>query len=187
MKLVYTNLGILTEERVRELRECGSGVDECGMAGSWGDDTEMRGFPEDSEKAPTKVIIIRGTDEDMLDEADTSNPAVGGSVTGTQASISAPYGPAGAQSPSGPGAQSLAQSPSAPPGAQSPSDQAATKEAFNRRAEALLEAWFMEEKKKKLSKKQRKLDINKNKKLDKFDFMALRNIQKKKEKAKKED
>lgn len=102
----------------------------------------------------------------MLEEGDTSTPADGGSVTGTQATGSGPNGPAGAPSPSG---------------------AAVTKESFNRRAEDLLETWLNEEKKKKLSKKQKKLDINKNHKLDKFDFLALQNMRKKKAKAKKED
>lgn len=168
MKLIYTNYGILTEERVRELKECGYDMDECGMAGEMGGPS-MRmghGYHDMDEEEPVAKVIIIGGEEDMLEEGDTSTPADGGSVTGTQATGSGPNGPAGAPSPSG---------------------AAVTKESFNRRAEDLLETWLNEEKKKKLSKKQKKLDINKNHKLDKFDFLALQNMRKKKAKAKKED
>lgn len=168
MKLIYTNYGILTEEHVRELKECGYDMDECGMAGEMGGPS-MRmghGYHDMDEEEPVAKVIIIGGEEDMLEEGDTSTPADGGSVTGTQATGSGPNGPAGAPSPSG---------------------AAVTKESFNRRAEDLLETWLNEEKKKKLSKKQKKLDINKNHKLDKFDFLALQNMRKKKAKAKKED
>jgi hypothetical protein len=153
MKLIYTNYGILTEDRVRELKECGYGVDECGMAGSWGDETEMRGFPEDSEAAPAKVIIVRGMDEDMLEEGDTSTPADGGSVTGTQVAVAMPSGPGGAPAPSG---------------------ASVVAEEFNRRAEALLEAWMKEEVEEELKGDQDKLDLDDDGKIEASDLKMLR-------------
>ena len=157
MKLVYTNYGILTEERVRELKECGYGVDECGMAGEMGG-TPIRmahnyhDMDEPEMDSPSKVIVISG-EEDILEEGDTSTPADGGSVTGTQASGSAPNGPAGAPSPSG---------------------AAVTKEAFNRRAEALLEAWMKEEVEEELHGDQDKLDLDDDGEIEASDLMLLR-------------
>lgn len=157
MKLVYTNYGILTEERVRELKEYGLGVDECGMTG------EMSGAPirmahdyhdmdEPEMGATPKIIVIRG-EGDMLEEGDTSTPADGGSVTGTQATGSAPNGPAGAPSPSG---------------------AAVTKESFNRRAEALLEAWMKEEVEEELHGNQDKLDLDDDGEIEASDLALLR-------------
>lgn len=170
MKLVYTNRGILTEERLREMKECGETMEECGEAGALDDMHPMRmgaGYHEMDEEEPVKVVILGPVEEDVLEEGGMEG-SPGHSSNAGVANIG-PQGTTGSAASANPGGANK------------------VNEAFNRRAEALLEAWFMEEKKKKLSKKQRKLDINKNKKLDKFDFMALRNIQKKKEKAKKED
>lgn len=133
MKLIYTNYGILTEERVRELRECGYELEECGVAGGYDDSMPMRmgaGYHEMDMAKPEGVTVIKlvpggPMEEDVLEEGDTSNPADGGSVTGTQEAVAPPHGAAGAPSPSG---------------------AYVTKEAFNRRAEALLEAWMKEEK-----------------------------------------
>jgi hypothetical protein len=131
MKLIYTNLGILTEDRVRELKECGYEMEECGMAGSYDDQEPLRMGADYHEMPqhdmPAKIIVVRGgLEEDVLEEGDTSSPADGGSVTGTQVAVAMPNGPAGAPSPSG---------------------GAVVAETFNRRAEALLEAWLEEEKK----------------------------------------
>lgn len=138
LRLVYTNHGILTEERVRELKESGYEMEECG---SW--DAEGPAMMDEP-----KVIVIRSgleeeaeqddkygdrghyspgygsMEEDVLEEGDTSSPADGGSVTGTQVAVGMPSGPGGAPAPSG---------------------AAVTSEGFNRRAEALLEAWMEEE------------------------------------------
>jgi hypothetical protein len=148
MKYIYTNYGILTEERVRELQEYGYGVDECGYAGEM-EPRRMGGFPDSLEQAPTKVILIRGADEEMLEEGDTSTPADGGSVTGTQVMVAMPSGPGGAPSPSG--AQ-------------------VTKESFNRRVEALLEAWMEEE----LHGDQDKLDLDDDGEIEASDLALLR-------------
>ncbi len=145
MKLIYTNYGILTEERVRELQECGYGVDECGYAGDM-DSIRMGGFPDDRE--PMKVIVVRSED-DMLEEGDTSTPADGGSVTGTQVAVAMPNGPGGAPSASG---------------------AYVTKESFNRRAEALLEAWMEEE----LHGDQDKLDLDDDGEIEASDLAMLR-------------
>jgi len=153
MKLIYTNYGILTEERVRELKECGYGVDECGMAGSWGEDAEMH-FPETEEKPVAKVIVIRGPSaEDVLEEGDTSNPAVDGSGQGTQVAVSMPNGPAGAPAPSG---------------------AAVHAESFNRRAEALLEKWMKEEVEEELKGDQDKLDLDDDGEIEASDLKMLR-------------
>lgn len=167
MKLIYTNYGILTEERVRELKECGYGVDECGMAGSWGEDAEMH-FPETEEEPVAKVIVIRGPgQEDVLEEGGPEG-SPGYSLNAGVATVGPQGTPASAAS-GNPGGANIVE------------------EAFNQFAEYLLDTWLHEEKKKKLSKKQKKLDINKNHKLDKFDFLALQNMRKKKAKARKED
>jgi len=132
MKLIYTNLGILTEERVRELKECGYEMEECGVAGGYDDSMPMRMGARYHEmdgamEEPEAIIIKVAPEEGMLEEGDTSSPADGGSVTGTQVAVGIPSGPGGAPSPAG---------------------AAVTAEAFNHRAEALLEAWMKEEKEK---------------------------------------
>jgi len=141
LRLVYTNHGILTEERVRELKESGYEMEECG---SW--DAEGPAMMDEP-----KVIVVRSgleeeaeqddkygdrdhyspgygsMEEDVLEEGDTSSPAVGGSVTGTQAANVGTQGIAGSAASGNPGGANTVQ------------------ESFNRRAEALLEAWMEEE------------------------------------------
>lgn len=192
MKLIYTNLGILTEERVHELKECGYGVDECGIAGTMDDEHPLRmgaEYHEMDEEEPVKLIIIGSREDDMLGEGGMASTAGTPSYSSNQGVVEiGPQGIAGSAASVNPGGANVP-NPMEPRGREkvviSPSNQLT--EAYNQFAEYLLDTWLIEEKKKKLSKKQRKLDINKNKKLDKFDFMALRNIQNKKEKAKKED
>lgn len=159
MKLIYTNLGILTEERIREMKECGYELEECGMAGSYDDELPLRmgaDYHEMPEDKP-KVIVVRGLEEDVLEEGDTSSPAVGGAVTGTQVAVAAPSGPAAAPSPSG---------------------AAVTAETFNRRAEALLEAWMKEEVEEDIDEKlhgdQDKLDLDDDGKIEASDLKMLR-------------
>ena len=151
MKLIYTKYGILCEDRVRELKECGYEMEECG---SWDvDGPSMRmanGYVGDEMEEPaTKVIVVRGGQEDVLEEGDTSSPADGGSGTGTQVALAMPSGPAGAPSPSG---------------------AAVTKEAFNHRAERLLEAWLEEE----LHGDQDKLDLDDDGEIEASDLAMLR-------------
>jgi len=149
IRLVYTNHGILTEERVRELKECGYEMEECGSWDAEGpamrvSDRYMGDEPE------AKVIVIRGPgQEDVLEEGDTSSPADGGSVTGTQVAVGMPSGPGGAPAPSG---------------------AAVVAERFNRRAEALLEAWMEEE----LHGDQDKLDLDDDGEIEASDLMLLR-------------
>lgn len=153
MKLIYTNHGILTEERVRELKECGYGIEECGMAGSMDDESPIRmgaGYHDmDPEEPVAKVIILGPGQEDVLEEGDTSSPADGGSVTGTQVALAMPSGPGGAPSPSG--AYVVA-------------------EKFNLRASALLEAWMEEE----LHGDQDKLDLDDDGEIEASDLEMLR-------------
>lgn len=132
MKLIYTNLGILTEDRVRELKECGYEMEECGMAGSYDDQEPLRMGADYHEMPqhdmPAKIIVVRGgLEEDVLEEGDTSIPK-DGSVTGTQAANVGPQGTAGSAASGNPGGANT------------------TGESFNRRASALLEAWLEEEK-----------------------------------------
>lgn len=159
MKLIYTNHGILTEERVRELKECGYEMEECGMAGAYDDKSPLRmgaDYHEMPEDKPN-IIVVRGLEEDVLEEGDTSNPADGGSVTGTQVAVAAPSGPGGAPSPSG---------------------AAVTAEAFNHRAEALLEAWMKEEVEEDMDEKlhgdQDKLDLDDDGEIEASDLRMLR-------------
>lgn len=156
LRLVYTNHGILTEERVRELKECGYEMEECG---SW--DAEGPAMMDEP-----KVIVIRSgleeeaeqddkygdrghyspgygsMEEDVLEEGDTSIAADGGSVTGTQAGNVGPQGTAGSAASGNPGGANT------------------VKESFNRRAEALLEAWMEEEtEEEELHGDQKELDV----------------------------
>ncbi len=157
MKLIYTNLGILTEERVRELKESGYDVQECGMAGGYDDEMPLRmgaGYHEMPEnEMPAKIIVVRGgLEEDVLEEGDTSSPADGGSVTGTQAANVGPQGTAGSAASGNPGGANT------------------TGESFNRRASALLEAWMEEE----LHGNQDKLDLDDDGEIEASDLMLLR-------------
>lgn len=151
MKLIYTNYGILTEERVRELKECGYGVEECGMAGEMaGPPMRMgAGYHEMDGEEPVKVVILGPGQEDVLEEGDTSTPADGGSVTGTQVAVAMPSGPGGAPAPAG---------------------SSVVAESFNRRAEALLEAWMEEE----LHGNQDKLDLDDDGEIEASDLEMLR-------------
>lgn len=171
MKLIYTNYGILTEERLREMKECGYNMDECGMAGEMGGPS-MRmghGYHDMDEEEPVAKVIIIGGEEDMLVEGGVDGPEGSPGFAGNQIANVGPQGTPGSAASGNPGGANIVE------------------EAFNQFAEYLLDTWLHEEKKKKLSKKQKKLDINKNHKLDKFDFLALQNMRKKKAKARKED
>lgn len=118
IRMVYTNHGVLMEERVRELREYGYEMEECG---SW--EIEGPSMRTHHDEPVAKVVILGPGEEDVLEEGDTSSPD-GGSVTGTQVVLAMPSGPPGAPSPYG--AYVVA-------------------EKFNLRASALLEAWMEEE------------------------------------------
>jgi len=122
IRLIYTNHGILTEERVRELKECGYEMEECG---SW--EVEGPSMRTQHDEPVAKVIILGPGQEDVLEEGDTSTPADGGSVTGTQVGNVGPQGIAGSAASANPGGANTVH------------------EAFNRRAESLLEAWMEEE------------------------------------------
>lgn len=176
IRMIYTNHGILTEEHVRDLKECGYEMEECG---SWEVEApSMRVYDrymgDEMEEPVAKVLVVRGSgleegehqddkygdrsnyspdygsmEEASLTEGDTSSPADGGSVTGTQVALAMPSGPGGAPSPSG---------------------AAVTKEAFNHRAEALLEAWLEEE----LHGDQDKLDLDDDGEIEASDLAMLR-------------
>lgn len=196
IRMVYTNHGVLMEERVRELREYGYEMEECGSWEVEGPSMRVsdRYMGDEMEEPVAKVLVVRGSgleegehqddkygdrnkyspgygsmEESSLTEGETSSPADGGSVTGTQVGNVGPQGIPGSAASGNPGGANVPNS----------SEPKTKKEAFNHRAERILEAWMEEE----LHGDQDKLDINKNNKLDKFDFMALRN---KKKKAKKE-
>ena len=194
MKLIYTNLGILTEERVRELKEMGYDLQECGCAGVMDNDHAIRmgaGYHEMDEEEPVKVVIIGSGEDGMLGEGGMASTAGTPSYSSNQGVVEVgPQGIPGSAASAAPGGANVPD-PMARPGLSkvviTPSNE--IKEAYNDFAEYLLDSMLNEEeeKKKKLTKKQKKLDINKNNKLDKFDFMALQNIRKKKEKAEEED
>ena len=156
MKLIYTNFGILTEERVRELKEYGYDLQECGCAGGMDDESPIRmsaGYHEMDGEEPVRVVILGPGEEDVLEEADTSTPAVDGSVTGTQVAVAPPSGPGGAPAPSG---------------------ASVVAENFNSRAEALLEAWMKEEVEEELHGDQDKLDLDDDGKIEASDLKMLR-------------
>lgn len=156
MKLIYTNHGILTEERVRELRECGYEMEECGYAGAMDGESAIRmggGYHDmDPEEPVAKVVILGPGQEDVLEEGDTSSPADGGSVTGTQVGNVGPQGVAGSAASGNPGGANTVH------------------ESFNRRAERLLEAWMEEE----LHGDQDKLDLDDDGEIEASDLEMLR-------------
>jgi hypothetical protein len=153
IRLVYTNHGILTEERVRELKECGYGVDECG---SWDVESPVVHMSHGMSDPSSKIILIRG---DGLEEGDTSSPADGGgSVTGTQVALSMPNGPGGSPSPSGANVPNSSE-PKSKPDVVVPPSMDMKKENYNRHVERLLEAWMEEEVEEELRGDQNELDV----------------------------
>jgi len=144
IRLVYTNHGILTEEHVRELKEYGYEMEECG---SW--EVEGPSMRTHHDEPVAKVVILGPGQEDVIEEGDTSSPSVGGSGPGTQVAVGMPSGPGGAPSPSG---------------------AAVVAERFNRHAEALLEAWLEEE----LHGDQDKLDLDDDGEIEASDLAMLR-------------
>ena len=176
IRMIYTNHGILTEEHVRDLKEYGYEMEECG---SWDVEGPSMGVSDrymgdEMEEPVANVLVVRGSgleegehqddkygdrsnyspdygsmEEASLTEGDTSSPADGGSGTGTQVALAMPIGPGGAPSPSG---------------------AAVTEEAFNHRAERLLEAWLEEE----LHGDQDKLDLDDDGEIEASDLAMLR-------------
>lgn len=147
VRLFYTNHGILTEERVRELKECGYEMEECG---SW--DVEGPSMKTQHDEPMAKVVILGPGQEDVLEEGDTSSPADGGSITGTQVGNVGPQGIAGSAASGNPGGANTVH------------------ESFNRRAERLLEAWMEEE----LHGDQDKLDLDDDGEIEASDLEMLR-------------
>ena len=147
VRLIYTNHGILTEERVRELKECGYEMEECG---SW--DVEGPKMRTQYDEPVAKVVILGPGEEEVLEEGDTSTPADGGSVTGTQVANVAPQGITGSAASGYPGGANTVH------------------ESFNRRAERLLEAWMEEE----LHGDQDKLDLDDDGEIEASDLEMLR-------------
>lgn len=164
MKLIYTNYGILTEERVRELKECGYEMEECGCAGEMDDESPIRmgaGYHEMDEEEPVKVVVIGPGQEDVLEEGGMDGPegSPGYSLNAGVANVG-PQGTAGSAASANPG------------GANVP--EPTKRESFNRRAEALLEAWMKEEVEEKLHGDQDKLDLDDDGKIEASDLAMLR-------------
>lgn len=170
VRLVYTNHGILTEERVRELKECGYEMEECG---SW--DVEGPSMRTQHDKPVSKVIILGPGQEDVLEEGDTSTPADGGSVTGTQVGNVGPQGgiagSAASGNPGGANVPNPMERRGEPTVVITPSNKL---ESFNRRAEALLETWMKEEVEEELHGDQDKLDLDDDGKIEASDLEMLR-------------
>lgn len=174
VRLVYTNHGILTEERVRELKECGYEMEECG---SWdvGGPTGLRSSDRYMGDEPVaKVVIVGPGQEDVLEEGDTSTPADGGSVTGTQVGNVGPQGTPGSAASGNPGGANVPdplERRGEPTVVITPSNKL---ESFNRRAEALLETWMKEEVEEELHGDQDKLDLDDDGKIEASDLAMLR-------------
>ena len=151
VRLIYTNHGILTEERVRELKECGYEMEECG---SW--DVKGPSMTARHDEPVAKVVILGPGEEDVLEEGDTSSPADGGSVTGTQVANVGPQGTTGSAASGNPGGANTVH------------------ENFNRRAERLLEEWMKEEVEEELHGDQDKLDLDDDGKIEASDLKMLR-------------
>lgn len=156
MKLIYTNRGILTEERLREMIECGEQMEECGEVGSLDDMEPIRmrqGYhemPLEPEMgAPAKVIVVR-----RLEEAGAEgSPAHSGNQGVAEVG---PQGTAGSAASGNPGGANV------------------VAEAFNRRAEALLEAWMEEEVEEELHGRQHELDLDDDGEIEASDLAMLR-------------
>lgn len=154
MKLIYTNYGILTEERVRELKEYGYGVEECGMAGEMaGPPMRMGGgYMGDEVSEPvTKVVILEPGQDGVIEEGGMASTAGTQSYSSNQGvvEVGPQGGIAGSAASGNPGGANVPdpmEKRGEPRVVISPSND--LKEAFNRRAEALLEAWLEEEAKK---------------------------------------
>ena len=69
MRFIYTNQGILSEERVQELKECGVGIEECGVAGMYEDDT----VPPPDPRQPGELPGYRPTDS--MTDMDEGGPS----------------------------------------------------------------------------------------------------------------
>ena len=176
MKLIYTNLGILTEERVRELKECGYGVDECGMAGEMaGPSMRMgAGYMGDEMSEPvTRVVVVGPGQEDVLEEGGMASTAGTPSYSSNQGVVElGPQGGiAGSAASGNPGGANVP-NPMEPRGKSTvvitPSND--IKESFNHRAERLLEEWMQEE----LHGDQDKLDLDDDGEIEASDLMLLR-------------
>ena len=175
MKLIYTNFGILTEERVRELKECGYEMDECGMAGEMaGPSMRMgAGYHEMDEEEPVKVVVIGPGQEDVLEEGGMASTAGTPSYSSNQGVVElGPQGGiAGSAASGNPGGANVP-NPMEPRGKSTvvitPSND--IKESFNHRAERLLEEWMQEE----LHGDQDKLDLDDDGEIEASDLMLLR-------------
>jgi len=69
MRFIYTNHGILSEERVQELKEYGFGIEECGIAGMSEDDT----VPPPDPRQPGELPGYRPTDS--MTDMDEGGPS----------------------------------------------------------------------------------------------------------------
>lgn len=187
IRMIYTNHGILTEEHVRDLKEYGYEMEECG---SWDVEGPSMGVSDrymgdEMEEPVAKVLVVRGgleegehQDEDdiygdrnkytpgygsmeeaSLTEGDTS-VSIEGTATGTQVGNVGSQGIPGSAASTNPG------------GANVPDP--TKKESFNRRAEALLETWMKEEVEEELHGDQDKLDLDDDGKIEASDLAMLR-------------
>ena len=186
VRLIYTNHGILTEERVRELKESGYDMEECG---SWDVEGPSMGVSDrymgdEMEEPVAKVLVVRGSgleegehqddkygdrnkyspgygsmEEASLTEGDTS-VSIEGTATGTQ------VGNVGTQGIPGSAASGNLGGANVP----NPSEPKTKNEAFNHRAERLLEAWLEEE----LHGDQDKLDLDDDGEIEASDLEMLR-------------
>jgi len=172
IRLIYTNHGILTEERVRELKECGYRMEECG---SWdvGGPTGLRSSDRYMGDEPVaKVVIVGPGQEDVLEEGGMASTAGTPSYSSNQGVVElGPQGGiAGSAASANPGGANVP-NPMEPRGEPTvvitPSNKL---ESFNRRAERLLEAWMEEE----LHGGQGKLDLDDDGKIEASDLAMLR-------------
>ena len=184
IRMIYTNHGILTEEHVRDLKEYGYEMEECG---SWDVEGPSMGVSDrymgdEMEEPVANVLVVRGSgleegehqddkygdrsnyspdygsmEEASLTEGDTS-VSIEGTATGTQVGNVGPQGIPGSAASVNPG------------GANVPNPSEPKKEAFNHRAEALLEAWLEEE----LHGDQDKLDLDDDGEIEASDLEMLR-------------
>lgn len=143
IRMIYTNHGILTEEHVRDLKECGYEMEECG---SWEvEGPSMRVSDRYMGDEPVSKVVILGLGEGVLEEGGMDGTEGSPGYSGNQVANVGQQGVAGSAASGNPGGANVPDSTKT--------------ESFNRRAERLLEAWLEEEVEEELHGDQDELDI----------------------------
>ena len=156
IRMIYTNHGILTEEHVRDLKEYGYEMEECG---SW--EVEGPNMRTHHDEPVAKVVILGPGQEDVIEEGGIDGIEGSQGYSSNQGvSVVGPQGIPGSAASGNPGGANVP----------NPSEPKTKNEAFNHRAERILEAWLEEE----LHGDQDKLDLDDDGKIEASDLEMLR-------------